>query len=98
MRTLALALLVTCAEPPFSQQPVPVAEEFGERCDATSNRDTCPGRWLCRDNPDDYPWGYCTVACSTDDDCPDCVQGDTLLSPCARCEAGYCGNVPFADK
>ena len=98
MRPLALSLLLACPSGTATPEIIPLADAFGQRCDFALGHDTCPGKWVCRENPDDYPWGYCTLECSTSEDCPDCMYDDSLLSPCARCEAGFCGTLPFPDK
>lgn len=62
----------------------PVSREVGARCDQV---DDCDQRCLPPTN-DDYPGGFCTIACDADRDCSGgavCaeVEGGVCLFPCA---------------
>jgi hypothetical protein len=62
----------------------PVSREVGARCDQVQD---CDQRCL-PPTEDDYPGGFCTIACDGDDDCPGAavcadVEGGVCLFSCA---------------
>lgn len=86
MRSLLLVLLVACGHGADDIDTL-----VGARCQ--SDRD-CDNRCLL--DTGDFPGGFCTVSCSTDNDCPDgtlCMStnGGVCLYACPEFDCGRLG-------
>ena len=78
MRSAIIAMLGALGALGAACQNSDVSREIGARCDVAAD---CDGRCLAPGA--DYPGGFCTVACTSRDECP----GSTT---CADREGGVC--------